>query len=160
MNEMTHLKCLDGTHYMGRARNSKLCYVSPALGPRGSPVCLEGLGWKRHVAGETQGPPGPRLRCGCTRSGDPEVLRLEGQPSFLSPGGRLQDSRGRTAPPDSEGAHRGERAQVRHGGRRAQTERLGMASLCPKKAGHFQVSRGAPRSKPGAGSQMFREASY
>lgn len=117
MNEMTHLKCLDGTHYMGRAQNSKLCYVSPALGPRGSPVCLEGLGWKRHVAGETQGPPGPRLRCGCTRSGDPEVLRLEGQPSFLSPGGRpgltWKDSttRLRGGPPWGESSSQARRAQ-------------------------------------------------
>ena len=78
MNEMTHLKCLDGPHYMGRAQNTELCYVSPALGPRGGPVCLEGYGWKSHVAGETQGPPGPGLRCGCIRSGDPEVLASGG----------------------------------------------------------------------------------
>lgn len=147
---MTHLKCLDGPHYMGRARNTELCYVSPALGPRGGPVCLEGYGWKSHVAGETQGPPEPGLRCGCIRSGDPEVLQVEGQPSFLSPGGRLRDSCGRTVPPDSEGPLQGESSSQ---ARRAQspTERLGTASLCPKKAGHFQVSRGALRSKPTAG---------
>ena len=137
MNEMTYLKCLDGPRYMGRARNTKLCYISPAQGPRGGLVCLEGYGWKSHVAGETQGPSGPGLRCGYTWSGDPEDLRVEGQPSFPSPGGWLWDSRGRTVPPDSERAHCRERAQVRHGGRRAQTERLGTASLCPKKAGHF-----------------------
>ena len=114
-------------------------------------MCLEGCGWKSRAAGETQSPLGPRLRCGCIRSGDPEVLRVEGQPSFLSPGGRLWDSRGRPVSPDSEGAYCGDRAQVRHRGRRAQTERLGTASLCPKEAGRFQVSCGALRSKPRPG---------
>ena len=80
---------------------------------------------------------------------------MEGQPSFLSLGGRLWDSRGRPVSLDSEGASCGERAQVRHRGCRAQMERLETASLCPKEAGRFQVSCGAQ-----ARGQGFREASY